>query len=313
MEESYDDVDVGVIVGRFQVPELHEAHLDIIRNVCAKHKKVIIFLGLSPLLVTTRNPLDFESRKRMILSEFPQVNVLYVKDCHSDEIWVRRLDEQIKDVVSPNQSVVLYGGRDSFISHYLPHGKFPTRELEQTRWISGTEMRQSISKTVRSSPDFRAGVIWAAWNQFPKTITTVDVAVFKDDKILLVRKPLEEQWRLIGGFSDPQSIKFEQDVRREVDEETGISITDPKYIGSFKIDDWRYRNEVDQIKSLLFVADYMFGAPRASDDVAEVKWFDFENLTEYYVVPEHREMMEYLAQYRVRQSGAKILAVEATP
>ena len=306
MEDSYD---VGVIVGRFQVPELHEAHMDIIRSVCEKHKKVIIFLGLSPLLVTTRNPLDFESRKRMILAEFPQVNVLYAKDCHSDEIWVRRLDEQIKDVVSPNQSVILYGGRDSFIKHYTPHGKFPTRELEQTRWISGTEMRKSISKTVRSSPDFRAGVIWAAWNQFPKTITTVDVAVFKDGKILLVRKPLEDKWRLIGGFSDPQSNTFEQDARREVDEETSVSITDPVYVGSFKIDDWRYRNEVDQIKSLLFMADYMYGAPRASDDVAEVGWFDFYNLAQDTIVPEHREMIEYLSQKVPHDKG---IAVEAS-
>jgi bifunctional NMN adenylyltransferase/nudix hydrolase len=67
-EDSYD---VGVIVGRFQVPELHDAHKDLIETVCDKHDKVIIFLGLSPLMVTRENPLDFESRKQMILESSP--------------------------------------------------------------------------------------------------------------------------------------------------------------------------------------------------------------------------------------------------
>jgi bifunctional NMN adenylyltransferase/nudix hydrolase len=53
------------------VPELHDAHKDLIETVCDKHDKVIIFLGLSPLMVTRENPLDFESRKQMILEQFP--------------------------------------------------------------------------------------------------------------------------------------------------------------------------------------------------------------------------------------------------
>ncbi len=39
--------DVGVIVGRWQVDDLHEAHTRLIEEVRAQHKKVIIFVGLS--------------------------------------------------------------------------------------------------------------------------------------------------------------------------------------------------------------------------------------------------------------------------
>ena len=53
VEPKYD---VGVIIGRFQVPELHQAHLDLIQAACNAHDKVIIFLGLSPLMVTQENP-----------------------------------------------------------------------------------------------------------------------------------------------------------------------------------------------------------------------------------------------------------------
>ena len=296
-EEHYD---VGVIVGRFQVHELHDAHLELIANVMARHEKVIIFLGLSPLMVTSRNPLDFEARKQMILEAFPGVNVLYIKDTNSDEFWSKRLDEQVSDLVSPTQSVILYGGRDSFIKHY--RGNLPTRELTQDRWISGTEQRRSISKKVKSDPAFRAGVIWASANRHPICYPTVDIAVFRsepgesiDNQILLVRKPHEELWRLPGGFAEPGSDSYETDARREVSEEVGVSISDPKYVASVQIDDWRYRNENDKIKTLLFRAVYLSGRPEGADDVAEARWFDWSTDVENVVVDSHKPLIRALA------------------
>ncbi len=93
--------DVGVIIARFQVHELHEGHIDLIKNVCSEHEKVIIFLGLSPCMVTQNNPLDFESRKQMILDKFPSVNVLYIKDQEEDKNWSKELDEKINDLIFP--------------------------------------------------------------------------------------------------------------------------------------------------------------------------------------------------------------------
>ena len=111
--ESYD---VGVIVGRFQVHELHEGHIDLIQTVFDNHAKVVIFLGLSPFHGTFTNPLDFEPRKTMILEKFPKAIVLYIKDIPNDKIWSERLDSMVRDVLNPRQSAVLYGGRDSFVS-----------------------------------------------------------------------------------------------------------------------------------------------------------------------------------------------------
>ena len=267
--------DVGVIVGRFQVNDLHTAHLDLIQSVCSEHAKVIIFLGLSPLKGTQNNPLDFESRKQMIQEKFPNIIILYVNDSFSDEVWSETLDAQIKPVLGPTQTVVLYGSRDSFISHY--HGEYPTQELMQEVYISGSEIRKGISKKVKNTTEFRAGVIWGAFNRYPTCYPTVDIAIFNEDytKILLARKPKEDKYRFVGGFADPKSANYEADARREVAEETGLEVSDPKYIGSFQIDDWRYRNEVDKIKTLFFVTKMVFGRPQANDDICEVRWFDY--------------------------------------
>ena len=123
-----DVAEVGVLVGRFQVDELHDGHKMLINRVSNTHEKVILFLGLSPARVTRNNPLDFESRKQMILSVYPNVNVLYIKDVPSDDVWSKNLDQQIRDLVGPMATVVLYGGRESFIDHYT--GKYPTEEID---------------------------------------------------------------------------------------------------------------------------------------------------------------------------------------
>ena len=164
-EQALPNADVGIIVGRFQVDELHEAHLKLISTVVETYPKVIIYLGLSATKCTINNPLDFESRKQMILKSFPDVNVLYIKDVPSDKIWSHRLDESIDDIKGPTQSVILLGGRDAFIRHY--QGKYDTYELKQQTFVSGKEIRKKISNKVKSSADFRKGVIWATMNQWP--------------------------------------------------------------------------------------------------------------------------------------------------
>jgi len=286
--------DIGVIVGRFQVDELHEAHKDLIQSVCDLHQKVVIFLGLSHTRGTINNPLDFEARKQMILESFPHVIVLYIKDKKEDTAWSKDLDEKISDVAGPNQTVVLYGSRDSFISHY--HGRYKTQELLQERYISGSDIRKNIAKSVKNSMEFRRGAIWQVFNRFPTCFTTVDIAIFNDDytKVLLGRKQSENTFRFIGGFTDPQSTSVESDARREVIEETGLEVSDPEYIGSTKINDWRYRGEQDCIKTLFFKCKVIFGSPKANDDITEVKWFEVDKLTKDNVVDTHHVLLDML-------------------
>lgn len=334
MQPAEEQYDVGVIVGRFQVHELHQAHRDLINYVCERHEKVIIFLGLSPLMVSTNNPLDFESRKQMLLAAFPDVIVLYIKDVGDDDVWSKRLDGMIGDLVTQSQSVVLYGGRDSFIDHY--GGRYPTQELTQAVFMSGNAERKQIARSrARASEEFRAGVIWASQSRFPTAFTTVDIAILKTDHerqpaseswkacqfcspqractlhateaaayytpqqpdaLLLGRKPDEKQYRFIGGFADPKSPSFEADAVREVREESALEVGDLRYIGSTVVDDWRYRNEPDGIKTMLFQAKYLHGRPTPGDDIEEVKWFNFDDQypLNHMIVPIHRPLMAML-------------------
>ena len=158
--EKVKEYNIGVVVGRFQVHELHEAHKHLIDQVVSSHRKSIIFLGVPKVVGTKKNPLDFDTRKRMIQSPYPDVLILSLPDKPNDYDWVNELDSRIREIY-PLGEVLLYGGRDSFIPFYKNGGgHFDTKELEQHTFVSGTEVRKLISETVKNSSDFRAGVIY---------------------------------------------------------------------------------------------------------------------------------------------------------
>jgi bifunctional NMN adenylyltransferase/nudix hydrolase len=285
--------EIGVIIGRFQVHDLHEAHRDLINTVIANHKKVILFLGVSPVIGTTKDPLDFTTRKLMIQEHYPDINIAPLPDHRSDSIWSRMIDSRIREIF-PIGSVILYGGRDSFLPYY--HGHFPTSELEQTVYVSGTEIRKQVSEEIKSSHLWRAGAIYQAYNQYPVSYQTVDIACLGSGghRILLCKKPSEDKFRFIGGFVDPKDLSLEHAARREFMEETGGNgeISDLKYLGSFRVDDWRYVKGRDKIMTSLFIGEMIFGTIEPSDDISELRWFGIsefkeDGFIEENIVPEH--------------------------
>jgi bifunctional NMN adenylyltransferase/nudix hydrolase len=227
----------------------------------------------------------------MILQRFPDVNVLYIKDEASDDVWSKKLDAQVEDLLGANQTALLYGSRDSFIPHYK--GNLKVVELEPNRIISGTELRKEASNRVKASPDFRHGVIWGVNNQYPSCMPTVDVAIVDtvSRRVLMAKKPSEKSYRFVGGFASPKSLSYEADAKREASEETGLEIGEPEYVGSALVDDWRYRKENNKIKTMFFVSRYIFGGPQANDDISEVRWFDLKTINDNDIVSEHRPLL----------------------
>ena len=299
MKEVTKNYSVAVIVARFQLSELHEAHKELIDTVLSNHAKVMIFLGLSQVRGSIHDPLDFQPRKQMILEaypheKFPNLTVGYIKDNRSDTDWSNRLDGQIMDLIGPNDTVVLYGSRDSFLGHY--NGRFDKRELQATRYVSGTELRAKIAQAPQSNPQFRAGAIWASYQRHPTVYSTVDVVVFdpKERRVLLARKPLEELYRFPGGFTSPTDDSFEMAALRELGEETELTVglAGLRYVGSKRVDDWRYANNPsEKIMTHVYVGLYCMGAPKANDDIAEVRFFNYDKFDPACsLVEEHRPL-----------------------
>lgn len=125
------------------------------------------------------------------------------------------------------------------------------------------------------------------FKQYPIAYHTVDACVWRivDERIqiLLVQKPAElgsGKWRFAGGFVDVTDNTIEDAAIREVREETKLEVVEPRYIGTAKIDDPRYRNKRHKIITSFYALSYRYGeVGKGYDDVAVTKWFDLDSLS----------------------------------
>jgi bifunctional NMN adenylyltransferase/nudix hydrolase len=234
----------------------------------------------------------------MVKKIYPNVIVLPLADTRSDLVWSQNLDHLLSITFS-KESFVLYGSRDSFIKNYS--GKYEVSEIEESNEQSATNLREQMSDKVMDTKDFRCGIIYAYSNTYPKVYPTLDVALFRNDysDLLLGRRDAEGLWRLPGGFSDPTDANYEAAALRELKEECGdIEVDNLNYEGSFKVDDWRYRNETDKIITLLFSCTHLSGTPQGNDDIDEVRWFSLKEVIDFIntkgVVEEHVPQLQKL-------------------
>jgi bifunctional NMN adenylyltransferase/nudix hydrolase len=294
---------VAVTVGRFQVADLHYAQIFILYNLMKTNDRLCVLLGCSSATGTSRDPLDFESRKKMLEKQFPDIIIDRIDDNISDEVWSENVDKKIKQLFSDKSNVTLYGGRDSFLQHY--QGKYPTKEFKKINHFPGTVVREKIGATVKDSAEWREGQIYLSQNQYPRLFMTVDIAVLKqsDDKnlqVLLGKKSGEKKLRFVGGFVDATDSCLEEACKREVIEETSLEVDDFEYVSSRLIDDWRYKQTKDRIMTSFFVCKYIYGSTfQAKDDIAELDWYDINKIKFNMINDSHQnlylDLMKYLS------------------
>ncbi|HXA00363.1 MAG TPA: NUDIX domain-containing protein [Cytophagaceae bacterium] len=288
----------GVIIARFQTPYLHEGHFSLINYVKERHSKIVIVLGVSPLKNCRKNPLDFYTREKLVRQHYPEITILPLSDTKYDARWSSDLDHLLS-ITLPHENFVLYGSHNNFIPYYS--GKFEVSKPDRAGDVNASLLRDETCNKALDTIDFRCGIIYSNYNAYPKIYATVDMAVFRDNKkqVLLAQKESEGKWRLPGGFSDPVDADFEAAALRELREECGdIVVDDVRYEKSFKVDDWRYRNEEDKIITTLFSSSLVSGDAKADDDICKVDWFDLSQisnlLNEGKVVQEHIPLINYL-------------------
>lgn len=288
--------DVGILIGRFQTPVLLEGHREVLSAFLAtEHGRHVIVLGVPALKATRCNPFDFGARKRMLQNEYGNdLEVMYMKDCNGDLAWSQNLDDLISSSFG-RLKVKLYGTDENVIGRY--RGFHPVERLETTAYLNWQEYCRERGRASYDLASWMQGVAWAVQNRYPTAFATVDCAIFDDDnmdRMWMARKPQEECYRFVGGFVDPALDDSHEDAAvREAREETGMECEVNGYLGSFKIDDWRYRDEDDKIITSLFSMVRRGGVPKPDDDIGELRLVDLHNLPEgFEVMPEHQVMFD---------------------
>lgn len=224
---------ISIIVGRFQIPELHEGHIKLINEAKKNSDKLILFLG-SRIVRSTKDPLSFKMRKNVVQKYLRLNDEIYeIKDHKSDSVWRERFYNRVKELTNEEDVCTYYGSRDSFLD-YLP--KNENTVLVEDAGFSGTKIRNNIKNL--DNKTFRAGYIKAINDEFNAHYTVVDAIITDGTHVLLGKK--DTGYCLIGGFADECDNSLEEAIIREVKEETNLNISNPQYLMSHQCVDWRY-------------------------------------------------------------------------
>lgn len=273
--------ELGVIIARFQTPQLTTAHRYLIEQVSTRVERILVLLGVAPVPFMKKNPLEYAIRSRMVMDycmeRHPDKEVLTLPlfDCPGDEEWVRRVDDLIA-ATNINGRAVIYCGPDGAGPTYMAAGGAHPIEILDSMGGHASKVREAIGPTY--TEDFRAGICYAVERSFNNPKPVIDVVIRDGDRVLLGHKKMDRradgrEWRLIGGFVDVTDASLEMAVRREVLEETGLEISEPMYVGSAQVDDWRYRSGPESIITSVFSCERVFGTERARDDIDALRWF----------------------------------------
>src|SRR3984885_5610743 len=108
---------------------------------------------------------------------------------------------------------------------------------------------------------------------YPTPKVDVRGAVFRDERILLVREISDGHWTLPGGWADVNQSAAEC-VVREIAEESGFLARARKLaaVRDYQRSGHPPRN-VDSIYKMFFICEITGGAARASDETSEVAFF----------------------------------------
>lgn len=270
---------IGVVIGRFQVSQLTPAHVELLRRVKQENDNVVVLLGISPNDGrSAENPLTYNQRL-VLFRAYGLHAVLPLQDRSTNVEWSWDVD-RVLDFTFPRDryDVTLYGGRQSFREAYS--GAYIVKPIECTDTSSGTAARGAIAES--QVEGFLQGQIYAMQTQYPRVYPTVDTIVWRafglNIEVLLIKRGDNGEWGFIGGFVDPQDESYERAAKREVYEEVALTAeAGLKYVGSVKVNDWRYRGTRDGIMTTLFTMQYTFGPVVPNpQEVADYQWVQWD-------------------------------------
>lgn len=306
---------IGVLIGRFQVPEPHEGHRFLLKRVSEMCDQLLILVGSSNRASSVKNPYSFAYRRNKLSEIVPKAIILPLNDYpYNDSQWMVDVAKTIEYVAESSPEPVL---NISLFGHYKEGNDylkwFPQYQFENidsSIEVSGTEIRSAyrhlLPKNVQvDMAYFEKEESMFSTYPYPGTLNfnCADAVVECSGHVLLIQRghaPGAGTWALPGGFKNSNET-FLQAAIRELYEETNLRVPKKVVLGSIKATQLFDsptrgsgipRNTV--AVRIVIQPDPSGSLPRANggDDAALAKWVSiYDALNNYVLHDDHADII----------------------
>ncbi len=130
----------ALFIGRFQ--PLHNAHLEVIKNILKENDKIVIAIGSSQESNTKENPFSAAERKEMFDAvmkgnKITNYEIAEIPDFFDDDKWCGYIKNNLKNID------VAYSGNKYVINCLTRHG-FKVKTVGMIEGINSTKIRDMI-------------------------------------------------------------------------------------------------------------------------------------------------------------------------
>lgn len=134
---------------------------------------------------------------------------------------------------------------------------------------------------------------------YEQSAPTASALIINAKKEVLLAKrawpPAKGSWDILGGFLEAGELP-EVGVKRELREEIGVSIDIKKLIGVW-MGNYYHNKHWRHTLNFYYLATIKRGTPKASDDVAEVRWFPLNRLPKQIAFKGNRAVLSELKKF----------------
>ena len=126
------------------------------------------------------------------------------------------------------------------------------------------------------------------------------VIIFKGEQVLLQQRKDNKCWAYHGGRIENGEI-VEEAAKREVFEETGLTIGKMKLFGVFSGPEQHHiypdGNEVDIIDIVFLSDDFSGNLLKQEAEVLNLKWFDYNKIPENLSPPIKTPLLKFISEH----------------
>ena len=154
---------------------------------------------------------------------------------------------------------------------------FSQDEYDRERYREIAEIGAQLATFTSDLDAAAVGQMWVAEEGYATPKLDVRGAVFRDDKVLLVRERVDGKWTLPGGWADVNDSPAHA-IEKEIEQESGFTARAVKLAALYDRNKHDHPVYMFHVWKAFFICDITSGSPRESYETTGVDFFSLDAL-----------------------------------